>query len=37
MVKSSKSTRCRSAVTGRFVTPKFAAAHKKTTVAEHRK
>ena len=36
MAKSSKSTKCRSAITGRYVTPKYAAAHKKTTVTEHR-
>ena len=37
MAKSSKSTKCRSAITGRYVTPKYAATHKKTTVAERRK
>ena len=36
-MKSRKSTCCRSAVTGRYVTPKYAATHKKTTVTEHRK
>lgn len=37
MAKSNKSTNCRSAVTGRYVTPKYAATHKSTTVKEKRK
>ena len=37
MAKSGKSTTCRSAITGRYVTPKYADTHKKTTVTEHRK
>lgn len=37
MAKRTASTSCRSAVTGRYVTPKYAATHKKTTVTERRK
>jgi len=36
-MKNHTSTCCRSAITGRYVTPKYAAAHKKITVTEHRK
>ena len=37
MAKHTASKSYRSAVTGRFVTPKYAATHKKTTVTERRK
>lgn len=37
MANKSQSVKvCRSAVSGRFVTPKYAASHPKTTVTEHR-
>lgn len=37
MANRTTSKSCRSAVTGRYVTPKYAATHKKTTVTERRK
>ena len=36
MAKHKKSPKCRSAITGRYVTSKYAAANKKTTVTERR-
>ena len=36
MTKRTTSTSCRSAITGRYVTPKYAATHKKTTITRKR-